>query len=409
MLNRRLLLLLGAACAVASIGQSLRAPLAADPETVTLDWAYYNPVSLVLKQEGWLEEELRPDGIDVRWVQSLGSNKALEFLNAGSLDFGSTAGAAALLAKVNGNPIQSVWVYSKPEWTALVTRPDTGIAKVEDLKGKRIAVTKGTDPFIFLLRALDEHGLSAADVSLVLLQHDQGRLALERGDVDAWAGLDPMMADVELSRGFPLFYRNADANTYGVLNVREAFAAEHPEIVERVLAVYERGRQWAQANPGELNKILAAAAKLPEPVAERQLERTQFVDPQPGDAQRQTIVAAGLALQGAEIIKADVDVAAVADALLQPSFADQGHRRAVSTAAGEPCGPRHRRQLRRALPRAVYSCTRGCSGWLCRRRSLPPGSSPPAWAGSRRGCCPHRRRWQARWPSCGARAIWCAT
>ena len=87
-------------------------------------------------------------------MQSLGSNKALEFLNAGSLDFGSTAGAAALLGKINGNPIETIWVYSKPEWTALVTRPDTGIAKVEDLKGKRVAVTKGTDPYIFLLRAL---------------------------------------------------------------------------------------------------------------------------------------------------------------------------------------------------------------------------------------------------------------
>ena len=80
----------------------------ADIDTVTLDWAYYNPVSLVLKQEeGWLEQELEADGIAVQWVQSLGSNKALEFLNAGSLDFGSTAGAAALLAKVNGNPIES--------------------------------------------------------------------------------------------------------------------------------------------------------------------------------------------------------------------------------------------------------------------------------------------------------------
>ena len=72
-----------------------------------------------------------------------------------------------------------------------MTRPDTGIAKVEDLKGKRIAVTKGTDPFIFLLRALAAHGLSRPGRQLVLLQHDQGRLALERGDVDAWAGPRP--------------------------------------------------------------------------------------------------------------------------------------------------------------------------------------------------------------------------
>ena len=250
MLSRRLALQLGAVGTALVLVTSPSAPRAAEVDTVTLDWAYYNPVSLVLKQQGWLEEELKKDGIQVQWVQSLGSNKALEFLNAGSLDFGSTAGAAALLGKVNGNPIETIWVYSKPEWTALVTRPDTGIAKVEDLKGKRVAVTKGTDPYIFLLRALSQHGLTASDVNLVLLQHDQGRAALERGDVDAWAGLDPMMADVELSQGFPLFFRDADANSYGVLNVREAFAAEHPEIVKQVLTVYERGRQWALANPG---------------------------------------------------------------------------------------------------------------------------------------------------------------
>jgi sulfonate transport system substrate-binding protein len=320
MVNRRRMIGLG----LALLAGALAAPgsaLAAQPDTITLDWAYYNPVSLVLKQEGWLEEELKPQGIEVRWVQSLGSNKALEFLNAGSLDFGSTAGAAALLAKVNGNPIRTVWVYSKPEWTALVTRPDTGISKVEDLKGKRVAATKGTDPYIFLLRALEKHGLGAGDVQLVLLQHDQGRAALERGDVDAWSGLDPMMADVELSRGFPLFYRDPDANTYGVLNVREAFAAENPELVQTVLRAYERGRQWALQNPDQLAKVLADAAKLPGPVAAKQLERTQFVAPRPGDAQRQTILAAGQALQAAGVIKPDVDVAATVDALIEPSFA----------------------------------------------------------------------------------------
>jgi sulfonate transport system substrate-binding protein len=320
MVNRRRMIGLG----LALLAGALAAPgsaLAAQPDTITLDWAYYNPVSLVLKQEGWLEEELKPQGIEVRWVQSLGSNKALEFLNAGSLDFGSTAGAAALLAKVNGNPIRTVWVYSKPEWTALVTRPDTGISKVEDLKGKRVAATKGTDPYIFLLRALEKHGLGAGDVQLVLLQHDQGRAALERGDVDAWSGLDPMMADVELSRGFPLFYRDPDANTYGVLNVREAFAAENPELVQTVLRAYERGRQWALQNPKELAQLLAATAKLPEPVAEQQLGRTRFVEPRPGEAQRAAILAAGEALQQGGVIKPEVDVKATVDALLDPSFA----------------------------------------------------------------------------------------
>src|ERR1041385_4539142 len=94
------------------------------PKSISIDWATYNPVSMVLKEKGLLEKEFAKDGIAIRWVQTLGSNKALEFLNAGSIDFGSTAGSAALVAKINGNPIKSIYVYSQPEWTALVTRKD---------------------------------------------------------------------------------------------------------------------------------------------------------------------------------------------------------------------------------------------------------------------------------------------
>ena len=124
------------------------------PKEIRIDWATYNPVSLVLKDQGLLEKEFAKDGITIRWVQSAGSNKALEFLNASSLDFGSSAGSAALVARINGNPIKSIYVYSRPEWTALVTGKNSNIAKIEDLKGKRVAVTRGTDPHIFLVRAL---------------------------------------------------------------------------------------------------------------------------------------------------------------------------------------------------------------------------------------------------------------
>src|ERR671928_932788 len=227
------------------------------PKEIRIDWATYNPVSMVLKEQGLLEKEFAKDGITIRWVQTLGSNKALEFLNAGSLDFGSTAGAAALVARVNGNPIKSIYVYSRPEWTALVTRKDTGIAKVADLKGKRVAVTRGTDPHIFLVRALAEAGLTDKDVKFVLLQHPDGRLALDRGDVDAWAGLDPMMAAAEVENGDVLFYRKPEANTWGILNVREDFAKKYPESVRRVLEVYEEARIWSVENPDELKKIFA--------------------------------------------------------------------------------------------------------------------------------------------------------
>lgn len=288
------------------------------PEEVRIDFAYYSPLSLVLKEKGWLEEDLRKQGIGIRWVQSLGSNKALEFMKAGSLDFGSTAGAAALLGRINGNPVKAVYVFSKPEWTALVTK-DPAIKSVTDLKGKRVAATRGTDPHIFLVRALAANGMSEKDITLILLQHPDGRLALEKGDVDAWAGLDPLMAQAE-ENGAILFYRNPDANSWGILNVREEFAARYPEVVATVLADYERARAWALANPEELKLLLAREAKLTDSVAAKQLSRTDLSDSRIGDKQKATIAAAGLALQQAGVIPAEVDVKATTDALIEPKY-----------------------------------------------------------------------------------------
>src|SRR6202021_374729 len=103
--------------------------------TIRLDWAYYNPLSLVLKDKRWLEDEFKNDGIEVQWTQSLGSNKALELLRSKSADFASTAGVAALLGRANGNPIKSIYIYGHPEWAALVARAKSGISRLEDLKG----------------------------------------------------------------------------------------------------------------------------------------------------------------------------------------------------------------------------------------------------------------------------------
>src|SRR5215211_462232 len=316
-MSRRSLLIAAFGLGLASFAAS---SAVAQVKEIRIDYATYNPVSLVLKDKGILERELAKDGIGVRWVQTLGSNKALEFLNAGSIDFGSTAGAAALIGKINGNPIKSIYVYSRPEWTALVTRKDTGITKVEDLKGKRIAVTRGTDPHIFLVRALQEAKLTEKDVKLVLLQHPDGRTALERGDVDAWAGLDPLMAAAEVESGAQLFYRNAAANTWGVLNVPEAFAKDNPALVEKVLKAYEEARAYSLANPAELKKTLVSYTKLAEPVIERQLERTELTHSAIGQPQIDTILAAGLALQQAGVIPASTDVRAAVDALIDRRF-----------------------------------------------------------------------------------------
>lgn len=303
--------LLGGVLATAATLGARRAASAATLATLGIDYAYYNPPSLILKQMGWLETALQPLGTRVEWVLSLGSNKANGFLAANAIQFGSTAGSAAFLARANGNPIRTVFLFSQPEWTALVVAKDSSLKRVADLRGKRIAATKGTDPYFFLLRALRDAGLAQSDVEIVELQHPDGRTALERGQVDAWAGLDPHMAASELDAGSRLLYRNVAYNTFGALNAREDVLRDHPDVTTIVLRQYARAHAYAAAQPAETAKIVAAASNLEIRVAERQLGRTRYPDPSPGRAYSAALagVAPIVRANGLALPSADLDAA----------------------------------------------------------------------------------------------------
>jgi sulfonate transport system substrate-binding protein len=178
-----------------------------------------------------------------------------------------------------------VFLYSQPEWTAIVIGKDSPLKSVGELRGKKIAATKGTDPYFFLLRALGDAGLKQADVEIVNLQHPDGRLALERGQVDAWAGLDPHMAASELDAGSKLLYRNIAYCTFGALNVREDFLHDRPDVVSIVLKQYARAHAFAVGDVDATAKILADASQLELRVADRQLKlRTRYPSPVPGAA-----------------------------------------------------------------------------------------------------------------------------
>lgn len=259
-------------------------------DTLTVDFATYNPLSLVIKDQGILED-IVGDDVDVEWVQSAGSNKANELLRSGSVDVGSTAGSAALLARANGSPIQVIDIYSQPEWAAIVVGPDSGITSLEDLAGTSIAATKGTDPYFFLLQALEEGGLSLDDVEVQNLQHADGRAALDGGSVDAWAGLDPIMAAAEVESGDQLIYRNVDFNTYGFLNATEDFIDNHADLAQAVVDAYEQARVWALENPEETAALLAEVAGIDIEVATTVIEERSNLDVSgiPGDAQLEVL------------------------------------------------------------------------------------------------------------------------
>ena len=126
-----------------------------------------------------------------------------------------------------------------------------------------------------------------------------------------------MMAQAEVEDGARLFFRNKDANTWGILNVREEFLKDHPDLVKRVLTVYEDARKQSLANYVDLKRVFIAVTKLPDAVVDKQLkERTELTHSKIGAPQRDSILAAGLALQQAGVVKADVDVKATVGALI---------------------------------------------------------------------------------------------
>jgi sulfonate transport system substrate-binding protein len=289
---------------------------------IRLDYAYYSPLSLVVRDQHLLENR----GYNVTWVLSAGSNKANEGLRSKALDVGSTAGSAALVARANGSPIKAVDLFAGGEWTALVVTKDSPINSVADLRGKKVAVTKGTDPYFFLLQSLSAAGLAPSDIEIVNLQHADGKTALERGNVDAWSGLDPFIAETIQQSGSRFIYRNPSFNTYGFLNAREDFIANNPDAVQAVVNSYEEARKWAKAHPDQLAALLASQAKIALSVAQEELTRTLVdIDPVPGDPQRAVLTRVEPLAVADSDIKSDDAGRNALSTLIEPKYIEQAH------------------------------------------------------------------------------------
>jgi sulfonate transport system substrate-binding protein len=155
------------------------------------------------------------------------------------------------------------------------------------------------------------------------LQHPDGKTALEREQVDAWSGLDPYMAQLEVDKGFKLFSRHPDWNSFGFLNVREAFAIEHPDVTERVLRNYEKARLWSLDHSEEARSILQKAARLTPEVGAKVWERTNLSNSKIGPDQRQVILDSATVLKVNGIVDPNTDAQKTVNELIDPTFTER--------------------------------------------------------------------------------------
>jgi sulfonate transport system substrate-binding protein len=230
------------------------------PETQTLRIGFqkYGTLTL-LKAKGDLEKRLAPQGITVKWTEFPAGPQLLEGLNVGSIDFGTVGEAPPIFAQAAGADL--VYVANQPpapSAEAIVVPKDSDIKSVTDLKGKKIALNKGSNVHFLLVKVLEKAGLKYADVQVVFLPPADARAAFERGAVDAWVIWDPFLAAAErqLSARVIADGRGSVANHQFYLAARP-YADKHPEVVQAIIEELARLDAWADGRAKEVAQLLA--------------------------------------------------------------------------------------------------------------------------------------------------------
>ncbi|PLZ03801.1 aliphatic sulfonate ABC transporter substrate-binding protein [Burkholderia sp. WAC0059] len=239
----------------------------------------------VLKAQGSLERALVPLGYSVKWFEFPAGPQLLEALNANSVDFGYTGAPPPVFAQAAG--IRFVYVGAEPGGLhneALFVRPDSPIRTLADLRGKRVALQKGSSSNYLLLQLLAKGGLSYGDIRPIYLAPADARAAFENGDVDAWVVWDPYYAAAQQA----LHARTiADYTPVGAAdNFYEAtrdFAQQQPAVVGTILAQLRKTGLWVDAHPAETATLLAPQVGLDRSIVETWVRRVPYGEIPVGD------------------------------------------------------------------------------------------------------------------------------
>src|SRR3979411_830076 len=233
---------------------------------------------VLLKSKGTLEDKLKAAGYKVVWTEFPSGPPLLEALNVGAIDFGNTGEAPPIFAQAAGAPIQYVaYEPPAPKGEAILVPKDSNLASVADLKGKKVALNKGSNVHYLLVKALEKAGIKYSEIEPVFLAPADARAAFERGAVDAWVIWDPFQAAAEAATGARTLADGTGIVTnYQFYFSSKKFLESDPRIVDLVLAQLSEVDDWAKGDIHAVAEQLAPAIGLPVPVVETALKRQAY-------------------------------------------------------------------------------------------------------------------------------------
>ena len=265
------------ALALTVLFQALGEPASAADHIIRIGYQKYGNF-ILLKSTGALEKKLAPLGYTVEWTEFPSGPPLLEALNAGAIDFGQTGETPPIFAQAAAADfIYIAHEPPAPKGEAILMPNDSPIKSVADLKGKKVALNKGSNVHYLLVKLLEEAGVAYADIQPVFLAPADARAAFERGVVDAWVIWDPYQAAAEAA----LSARTLADGTGVVPNsqfylARKAFADANPQAVGWVLDAVVEVDRWAEANTATAASQLSAGIGIPAPVLEVALKRQTY-------------------------------------------------------------------------------------------------------------------------------------
>jgi sulfonate transport system substrate-binding protein len=276
MATRRILLT--SLLAAFALAAALQAPAgAADSKTLRIGYQKYGTL-IILKTKGTLEKRLASLGYSVEWKEFPGGPQLLEALNVGAIDAGTTGETPPVFAQAAGAPLVYVGVEpAAPDGEAILVPKDSKIASVADLKGKKVALNKGSNVHYLLAKALEANGMTLADIDSIFLTPADGRAAFEAGKVDAWVIWDPFeAAAVAATQARILVDGKGLVQNYQYYLATRDFAAKQPAVIKAWLAEIDTVDRWAAGNVAEVAKMLSPDTGLPVAVLNVSLGRLAY-------------------------------------------------------------------------------------------------------------------------------------
>ncbi|HKX42128.1 MAG TPA: ABC transporter substrate-binding protein [Burkholderiaceae bacterium] len=212
----------------------------------------------LVNAQGLLEKEFEKDGLKVEWIFFKGAGPAVnEALVNHQLDFAWQGDLPSIVHRANGVKTRIIVASGVRNGLYLGVPPDSAITKLEDLKGKRVAVFKGTNLHLAAVRALAAKGIKEGDLKLINLDTAGAQAALATKDIDAAFGYVELFRLRERGAAKIVWSATQDSYRYTrqtVLLVADEYANQHPQIVQRVVTtVVKTARAYSdEQQRGEL-------------------------------------------------------------------------------------------------------------------------------------------------------------